>query len=50
MSSTEVEEHAPEQETLPEAYRALIAILEEDAKDDGAPILSEEEPKFFFVQ
>ena len=47
VSSTEVEEHSPEQDTIPEAYRALMTISEEDTKDDGTPVLWEAEPKLF---
>ena len=49
LSSTEVEEHVPEQGTLLDAYRALIASPEEDAKDDGTPISWKGESKLFCV-
>ena len=47
VSSAEVEEWVPEQDTLLEAHCAVMTISEEDTKDDGAPVWLEAEPKLF---
>ena len=46
-NSTEAEECMPERATPPETHRALMAISEEDTKDDGTPVWLEAEPKLF---
>ena len=47
LSSTEVEQQLPEQETLLGVSHAMAAIPEEEMKDDGTPMSWTEEPKLF---
>ena len=47
VSSTEVEECVPEQDTLPEAHHVLMTTSGENTRDDGTPVRLEAEPDLF---